>query len=82
MIPSTIVTRQDEHSTADPKFSVVIPVYNDTDGIRLTLESVTGQTYPTDNYEVLAVDNGSDDRTRDVIETYSERYPALVSRQL
>lgn len=79
IIPSTKVIRTDEHPTEGPKFSVVIPVYNDPDGIRLTLESVTGQTYSTDNYEILAADNGSDDRTRDVIETYCERYPDLVT---
>jgi glycosyltransferase involved in cell wall biosynthesis len=65
--------------TDEPTLSVVIPVYNDPDGIRLTLESVTGQTYPTDEYEILAVDNGSGDNTRHVIETYCERYPDLVT---
>ena len=69
-----------DHATAgEPTLSVIIPVYNDPDGIRLTLESVTGQTYPTDEYEVLAVDNGSDDDTHGVIETYAERYPELVT---
>ncbi|WP_079977633.1 glycosyltransferase [Halococcus sediminicola] len=69
-----------DHATArEPTLSVIIPVYNDPEGIRLTLESVTGQTYPTDEYEVLAVDNGSTDSTRDVIETYCERYPDLVT---
>lgn len=68
-----------EHTTTEPTLSVVIPVYNDPDGIRLTLESLTGQTLPTQDYEVLAIDNGSDDGTRDVIETYCERYPDLVT---
>ncbi|EMA39643.1 glycosyltransferase, type 2 [Halococcus morrhuae DSM 1307] len=69
----------DEPAAGEPTLSVIIPVYNDLDGIRLTLESVTGQTYPTDEYEVLAVDNGSTDSTRDIIETYCERYPDLVT---
>jgi glycosyltransferase involved in cell wall biosynthesis len=68
-----------EPTANEPTLSVVIPVYNDPDGIRLTLESLTGQTWPTDECEILAVDNGSTDSTRDVIETYCERYPDLVT---
>ena len=59
--------------------SVVIPVYNDSEGIRTTLESLTAQTYPTNAYEVLVVDNGSADDTREVVQEYCERYPGLVS---
>lgn len=57
-----------------PRVSVIIPVYNDPEGVRLTLESVTGQTYPTDEYEILVVDNDSADGTAAVIETYADRY--------
>lgn len=57
-----------------PSVSVIIPVYNDPEGIRLTLESVTGQTYPTEDYEILAVDNNSTDGTATVIETYADLY--------
>lgn len=68
-----------ESTAAEPTLSVVIPVYNDPEGIRLTLESVTGQIYPTDEYAILVVDNGSTDGTRDVIRTYCDRYPDLVT---
>lgn len=62
----------------EPFVSVVTPVYNDPEGIRMTLESVTDQTYPEEAYEILAVDNNSDDGTRAVIEEYCEFYPDLV----
>ncbi|GAA0471443.1 glycosyltransferase [Halococcus dombrowskii] len=61
-----------------PFVSVVIPVYNDAEGIRMTLESVIDQTYSHEAYEILAVDNNSNDGTRTVIEKYCERYPDLV----
>ncbi|SHK56754.1 glycosyltransferase [Haladaptatus paucihalophilus] len=61
-----------------PSVSVIIPVYNDPRGIRMTLDSVLDQTYPETDYEVLAVDNGSTDETRDVIGTYCEEYPDRV----
>ncbi len=50
-----------------PIVSVIVPVYNDPDGIRQCLTALSNQTYPDDRYEILAVDNGSTDTTRDVI---------------
>lgn len=62
-----------------PTLSVVIPVYNDPAGIRTTLESLTAQTYPAEAYEILVVDNGSEDDTREVVGEYCDRYPDLVT---
>ena len=39
--------------------SVIIPVYNDSEGLRLCLEALEKQTYPSDAYEVIVVDNNS-----------------------
>lgn len=66
-------------TASSPLVSVVVPVYNDPDGIAVTLESITNQTYPDGQYEVLIVDNGSTDGTRGVIRGYIERYPELVT---
>lgn len=43
-----------------PFVSVVIPVFNDADSLRLCLRALEHQTYPQANYEVIVVDNGSD----------------------
>ncbi len=43
-----------------PFVSVVIPVYNDTERLKLCLEALEAQTYPSDRYEVIVVDNNSD----------------------
>ncbi len=48
-------------SQAVPFVSVVIPVYNDTQRLRVCLEVLENQTYPADRYEVIVVDNGSDE---------------------
>ena len=60
--------------SSEPRLSVVIPVYDDPKGIRMTLESVTEQTYPAESYEILAVDNGSTDGTREVIRAFASFY--------
>ena len=59
---------------SSPTISVIIPAYNDERGVELTLESVTGQTYPADDYEVLVVDNNSTDETGVVCRDYAQRY--------
>lgn len=67
-------------ANGNPTASIIIPVYNDPEGIRMTLESMTDQTYPNEEYEILVVDNDSDDETPDVIDEYRRRYPDLVSK--
>jgi glycosyltransferase involved in cell wall biosynthesis len=54
--------------------SVVVPVYNDPDGIRTTLESLVTQSVPPTGYEVIVVDNGSTDDTRSVVRAFAARY--------
>jgi len=51
--------------------SVVVPVYNDPEGVRDTLESLVAQTYPDGSHEVLVVDNGSTDHTPSVVEEFA-----------
>lgn len=58
-----------------PKVTVIIPCYNREMFIRETLESALGQTY--ENLEIIAVDDGSTDRTREIIEQYDGRIQLL-----
>lgn len=46
--------------------SIIIPTYNDPDGITTTVKSLINQDYQ-DNYEVIVVDNNSQDNTRNVV---------------
>ena len=47
--------------TQTPFVSVIVPVYNDAARLRLCLSALARQSYPRDAYEVIVVDNGSDD---------------------
>ncbi len=49
-----------------PKVSVIIPTYNRAKFIGRALDSVLGQTFT--DYEVIVVDDGSTDGTREVLE--------------
>lgn len=53
-----------------PTISVVVPVYNGEQTVATCIESLLEQTYPTERYEVIVVENGSTDATSDVISRY------------
>lgn len=59
--------------------SVVIPVYNDPNGIRITLDSLITQSYPVEKYEILVVDNGSTDTTQKIIQEFTDTYDYIRS---
>jgi GT2 family glycosyltransferase len=50
--------------------SIVLPVYNGTDYLRESLESILGQTYP--HFEVIAVDDGSTDETPQILKEFAQ----------
>lgn len=54
-----------------PSFSVVIPAYNAGPTIARTLDSVLAQTWPA--HEIIVVDDGSSDNTRQVVATYGDQ---------
>ena len=59
--------------TSQPPFvSVIIPVYNDSERLKMCLQALEQQSYPKDCYEVIVVDNGSDDHLEQMIETFSQ----------
>lgn len=50
--------------------SVVVPVYNGAATIASCIEGLLAQTYPADRTEILIVDNGSTDATREIVSRY------------
>jgi glycosyltransferase involved in cell wall biosynthesis len=58
-----------------PQFSVVIPTYNRAKILHRSLESIFSQTYPP--AEIIVVNDGSADDTREVLASYGERIQAI-----
>ncbi|MGC4020654.1 MAG: glycosyltransferase family A protein [Cyclobacteriaceae bacterium] len=55
----------------NPKVSILIPCYNSEKWIEQAIQSALDQTY--DNKEVIVVDDGSKDRSFEIIKSFGER---------
>ncbi len=56
-----------------PFVSVIVPNYNHSNYLKQRLESIYNQTYQ--HFEVILMDDCSQDNSRDILQTYLSRYP-------
>ena len=59
----------------NPLVSIIIPIYNREQTLERCLCSIIRQTYP--NLEIIAVDDGSTDHSRVILERYEKKDPRL-----
>ena len=59
------------------KLSVICPIYNEEKHIAACLDSILRQDFPKEELEVLMVDGMSSDRTREIVQQYTEQYPFI-----
>lgn len=59
--------------------SIIIPIYNDEKFLAECLDSCLVQDIPSDDYELICVDDGSIDRTPEILADYAGRYPNIVA---
>ena len=50
------------------EISIIIPTYNRVESVARAVRSAIAQTYPGDRYEILVVDNGDSDDTRNDVQ--------------
>jgi glycosyltransferase involved in cell wall biosynthesis len=58
-----------------PKVSIIIPTYNREKYLPLALDSILNQTFK--DYEIIVIDDGSTDNTRQAIKPYEEKIQYL-----
>jgi len=59
-----------------PKVSIILPARNEEKFIGKCLDSLIKQDY--DNYEIITINDSSEDSTGDIIKKYSEKFPKVV----
>jgi len=59
-----------------PKVSVILPARNEEKFIEKCLNSLIEQDY--DNYEIIAINDSSNDSTGDIIKKQSEKFPKVI----
>lgn len=62
-----------------PLISIITVVYNDSENLRKTIESVINQRYP--NIEYIVIDGGSTDGTLDILRRYNDKINYWISEQ-
>jgi cellulose synthase/poly-beta-1,6-N-acetylglucosamine synthase-like glycosyltransferase len=68
-------------SATVPMVSVVVPVFNDPEGIRGCITALRRQRYAEDRYEIIVVDNGSTDATPAVLRELEIKFLVERSRR-
>ena len=57
-----------------PSFSAIVPAYNEEKSISATLQSLVNLDYPKDKIEIIVVNDGSKDRTKEKVEQFIAQY--------
>ncbi|HTR81810.1 MAG TPA: glycosyltransferase [Bacteroidota bacterium] len=70
-----MVARQQETSEDKPPISVIVAARNEEAMIGKCLQSLVQQDYPKNAYEVIVVDDRSDDGTAAIVKNYALSYP-------
>jgi len=65
--------RIDAMSLDYPPVSILIPAHNEEIVIAATLDAMLAFDYPEDKIEIIVINDGSTDSTRDIVESYAQR---------
>lgn len=63
-------------SKSNPKVSIILPARNEEEFIGKCLDSLVKQDY--ENYEIIVIDDSSEDKTGEIISEYAKKYPKII----
>ncbi|MFB6190143.1 MAG: glycosyltransferase family 2 protein [Candidatus Nanohaloarchaea archaeon] len=81
LVESDTVRSEVEYPDEWPSLTVAIPAYNEEGTLEVTLDSILEAEYPEDKLEVIVVNDGSTDGTREIAEQYDERGDVTLINQ-
>lgn len=62
----------------DKKISIIVPAFNAEKYLARCLDSLLEQDMPLDDYEIIVVNDGSTDKTANVLDTYSRKFATNI----
>jgi cellulose synthase/poly-beta-1,6-N-acetylglucosamine synthase-like glycosyltransferase len=68
--------------TLTPSLTLLIPAYNEADVIRAKLENSVSLNYPPEKLQILVVDDGSDDKTANIVSEFESRGVTLLRQPI
>ena len=71
-------TIESDSTSALPRISVVIPARNEENNLPLVLADLQSQDFPA--YEIICVDDASEDRTAEIIETFGVQHISVEAK--
>jgi len=67
LVISLVSARHVKKGRCEPRVTIVISAYNESKHIGATIENKLCLDYPQDKLEIIAVSDGSDDSTDDIV---------------
>lgn len=61
-----------------PSVTIVLPMYNEEKHVEWTMDSVYGLDYPKDKLKVIAVNDGSKDKTLEILKRLKKKYDFIL----
>ncbi len=62
---------------SNTQFTVIIPARNEAANIKACVDSILNQDYPTDAFEIIVIDDFSEDDTAFIVQALSQQYPQV-----
>jgi len=62
----------------DIDISILIPAYNEENNIMRCLTNMIALTSPIVKYEIIVINDGSVDRTKDMVDRFKKKYPKTI----
>ncbi len=60
-----------------PSVSIIVPCYNEDRSVVKTIESLLNLEYPKEKLNIIIVDDGSTDQTREIVERYFSKHDQI-----
>lgn len=59
------------------KVTIILPIHNEANFIRQSIEAILSQDYPQDQIEIIIADGMSTDKTREIIQVYQQTHTQI-----